>query len=148
MQFDESIGLIQVFDSFLHDGVWNVDEHQAAKDWVLREKAASRTADTKIVQKDFPWALFEGCKQAKKLEQQGIFRCDEFAAEKEWLYNLHSDVSVPDYLKIRMQKERFDSFENAKRIYDEERSKDSAHALENFELRKEKIRFEMVLAFC
>ena len=143
MQSHESLSLTEVFDSFLRDEIWNSEEHQAANDWL------SKATDPSNYEAALPWALFEACKQAKEFQLCGILSHEEFIAEKEWIYAIHSDPNLTDDVKKVFQHTRLHRIAKLTAKYNEDLLSDSIHAQENLKLRKKKLRTNLVLQiFC
>jgi hypothetical protein len=134
----DKASLTEIFDSFLRDGIWNLEEHQAASDWLSRFAQPS--------EQPFPWALIEACKRAKELEICGIFSNDEFIAEKAWIYSVYSDHDIDDEKKKMFQFSRLQSIENLKMQFEEEILVDPVRARANLEMNKKKPRPDSVIS--
>ncbi len=125
-----------MFDSFLNSEVWNYEEHRAACEWFMGPEQCEPS--------DLPWALFEACQHAKDLERRGVLRREEFVLEKEWLYSTFSSSLLTEDTKQQLPKARFIAFEKAKKTFDEEIRINAFQACENFDIRKNSIRKNLV----
>ena len=70
-----------MFHELLREEVWCVEEYNAANKWLSQCRKFG-------VKMDFPWDLFEACRNVKALERRGILTRQEYDLEREWLYKL------------------------------------------------------------